>query len=190
MTRVLVTGATGIVGSETVSALRAGGHEVIAVSARGSADGSVLSWRMGVEPAPSIPIPDVVVHAAADTRLDAHGGRGVPGQRREARTRWLRHFPGRPESCCCRLRTHDLRAGRRTPFRRTATRTSGRRRSGASGGRQSRRGGCSGFRSLSVAVPTGQSLRLAGIMKLFRPILAGLVLVIVGDADAPRPGVG
>lgn len=65
--RVLLTGATGVLGSEVGPQLRAAGAEVVAVSARGSPSAGVLAWRMGQEPPPTgLRGPfDVVVHCAA-----------------------------------------------------------------------------------------------------------------------------
>ena len=184
MTRVLVTGATGIVGSETVAALRAGGHEVIAVSARGSADGSVLSWRMGVEPAPSIPIPDVVVHAAADTRwtlteAEAYQANVASADALAATfprstrivllsTSYARPEGGPPDAVSSYRNTYEWSKA------------------------QSERAVAGAFDEVGVLRfpivigrrSDGAISRLAGIMKLFRPILVGLVPVIVGDADA------
>jgi nucleoside-diphosphate-sugar epimerase len=68
--RVLLTGATGILGTETLQSLRAiPGLRVTAVSARGSKD-DVLAWPMGRSPAPTELACswDVVIHAAASTR--------------------------------------------------------------------------------------------------------------------------
>ncbi|MFI0411340.1 SDR family oxidoreductase [Actinomadura sp. 3N508] len=70
MTRVLLTGATGVLGSELLGSLRRRGAEVVAVSRRGTPDEGVLRWRMGAEPPPD-ELPrrfDAVVHAAATTR--------------------------------------------------------------------------------------------------------------------------
>jgi len=68
---VLVTGATGLVGTDLVDQLRANSITVVGVSRRGrSADRSVLAWDMASEEAPSaLRRPwDVIVHAAANTR--------------------------------------------------------------------------------------------------------------------------
>jgi len=68
---VLVTGATGLVGSELTEQLRANGAEVVGVSRRGAPhDPGVLAWDMGSEPAPA-PLHrrwDTIVNAAANTR--------------------------------------------------------------------------------------------------------------------------
>jgi nucleoside-diphosphate-sugar epimerase len=68
---VLVTGATGLVGSELIEQLRAGGAEVVGVSRRGTPhDSDVVAWDMSVEPAPA-PLRrrwDTIVNAAANTR--------------------------------------------------------------------------------------------------------------------------
>lgn len=69
--RVLVTGATGLVGLETIEALRLAGAEVVGVSRARSADGShTVSWDMAAEdPPPDLQRQwDVIVHSAADTR--------------------------------------------------------------------------------------------------------------------------
>ncbi len=65
--RVLLTGATGVLGSEVAPRLRAAGAEVVAVSARGSPERGVLAWRMGYEPPPAELGGgfDVVAHCAA-----------------------------------------------------------------------------------------------------------------------------
>lgn len=68
---VLVTGATGLVGSEVVGHLREGDAEVVGVSRRGAPhDPDVIAWDMSGEPAP-VPLHrrwDVIVNAAANTR--------------------------------------------------------------------------------------------------------------------------
>lgn len=70
--RVLVTGATGLVGFEAMEALRlVGVEEVVGVSRpRSSASGGTVAWDMSSEPAPAaLRGPwDAIVHAAADTR--------------------------------------------------------------------------------------------------------------------------
>lgn len=70
--RILVTGATGLVGLETVETLRlAGANEVVGVSrARSAVDGHTVSWDMAAEKPPSELRRqwDVIVHSAADTR--------------------------------------------------------------------------------------------------------------------------
>lgn len=70
--RILVTGATGVVGAEVVDRLRADAVSGAAVTqvARRGVDGSVLSWRIGAEPAPDELSGhwDVIVHCAASTR--------------------------------------------------------------------------------------------------------------------------
>lgn len=65
---MLVTGATGVVGSEIVEQARAAGWKVAACSARGAPD--AVAWRMAVEPTPGdLRGPwGVVVHAAARPR--------------------------------------------------------------------------------------------------------------------------
>lgn len=68
---VLVTGATGLVGSELIGQLRAEGAEVVGISRRGAAeDPDVTAWNMSREPAPA-PLHrhwDTIVNAAANTR--------------------------------------------------------------------------------------------------------------------------
>lgn len=69
--RVLVTGATGLVGAEVVDHLRSAGHEVVATSRRGAPEtGDAVAWDMTAAPPPdSLRGPfDAIVHAAADTR--------------------------------------------------------------------------------------------------------------------------
>lgn len=68
---VLVTGATGLVGSELVEQLREGGAEVVGVSRRGAPHNpDVVAWDMSGEPVPAQLHRrwDVVVNAAANTR--------------------------------------------------------------------------------------------------------------------------
>ncbi|MEU5882408.1 SDR family oxidoreductase [Spirillospora sp. NPDC047279] len=71
MTRVLLTGATGVLGSELLTSLRARpGVELVAISRRGDPGRGVLRWRLGAEPPPEGLGRrfDAVVHAAASTR--------------------------------------------------------------------------------------------------------------------------
>ncbi|AZS89415.1 NAD-dependent epimerase/dehydratase family protein [Streptomyces griseoviridis] len=67
--RILVTGATGVVGTEVVDQLHTAGHPVTRV-ARRPADASLVGWRIGAGPAPAALHGhwDVIVHAAASTR--------------------------------------------------------------------------------------------------------------------------
>ena len=68
---VLVTGATGLVGSELIGQLRERGAEAFGASRRGAAhDPRVVAWEMGAEPPPA-PLRrrwDTIVNAAANTR--------------------------------------------------------------------------------------------------------------------------
>jgi len=68
--RVLVTGATGLVGSEIVERLTARGDEVVGVARRPVGRRAVVAWDIGVqEPPPTLRGPwSAIVHAAADTR--------------------------------------------------------------------------------------------------------------------------
>ena len=69
--RVLVTGATGIVGSDVMRGLRGAGCSVTGVSRKGSAADDVLAWHMGAEPPPAAVSGvrwDAIVHSAADVR--------------------------------------------------------------------------------------------------------------------------
>jgi nucleoside-diphosphate-sugar epimerase len=68
---VLVTGATGLVGSQLVEQLRASGAHVAGTSRRGSpANPEIVAWDMGAEQAPPLLRRhwDAIVNAAADTR--------------------------------------------------------------------------------------------------------------------------
>jgi nucleoside-diphosphate-sugar epimerase len=66
----LVTGATGLVGSELIEQLRAGGAEVVGISRRAPHDPNIVVWDMSVEspPAPLRRHWDTIVNAAASTR--------------------------------------------------------------------------------------------------------------------------
>jgi len=68
---VLVTGATGLVGSELIEQLRAGDADVVGASRRGAPhDPDVVAWDMSAEPAPA-PLQrrwGTIVNAAANTR--------------------------------------------------------------------------------------------------------------------------
>ncbi|MFE3499701.1 SDR family oxidoreductase [Kitasatospora sp. NPDC059146] len=72
--RILLTGATGVVGTEVTGLLRAAGHTPVPVARRATVDASVaeasVRWRMGAEPPPAELAGhwDVIVHAAATTR--------------------------------------------------------------------------------------------------------------------------
>lgn len=68
---VLVTGATGLVGSEVIDQLLMGGSEVAGVSRRGSRNGEVVAWNMATEPPPATLRRrhwGVIINAAANTR--------------------------------------------------------------------------------------------------------------------------
>ncbi|MFJ9520214.1 SDR family oxidoreductase [Kitasatospora sp. NPDC101801] len=67
--RILLTGATGVVGTEVADLLRTSGHTLVPVARRATPDAPV-SWRIGAEP-PPVELTghwDVIVHAAATTR--------------------------------------------------------------------------------------------------------------------------
>ncbi|MFJ8038934.1 SDR family oxidoreductase [Kitasatospora sp. NPDC096147] len=66
--RILLTGATGVVGTELGDLLRTSGHTLVPVARRPADD--VLSWRIGEQPPPAELAGhwDVIVHAAASTR--------------------------------------------------------------------------------------------------------------------------
>ncbi|MFI7301469.1 NAD-dependent epimerase/dehydratase family protein [Streptomyces sp. NPDC050121] len=68
--RVLVTGATGAVGSAVMRALRAVGHTPHGVSRRGGEGRDLSAWHIGTQEPPSELRGswDAVVHCAADTR--------------------------------------------------------------------------------------------------------------------------
>ncbi len=67
--RILLTGATGVVGTEVADLLRTSGHTLVQVARRPTADAPV-SWHLGAEPPPAALTGhwDVIVHAAASTR--------------------------------------------------------------------------------------------------------------------------
>ena len=67
--RILLTGATGVVGTEVGALLRSGGHTVVGVARRATPE-APLPWRIGAEPPPAELRGhwDVIVHAAAATR--------------------------------------------------------------------------------------------------------------------------
>lgn len=68
---VLVTGATGLVGSEVIDQLRNRSIDVVGTSRRGSpTDRTIVAWDMGTEPAPAQLRQrwDVIINAAANTR--------------------------------------------------------------------------------------------------------------------------
>ncbi|WP_441248378.1 SDR family oxidoreductase [Kitasatospora sp. McL0602] len=67
--RILLTGATGVVGTEVADLLRTTGHTLVPVARRATAD-SPIRWDIGAEPPPAaLAGPwDVIVHAAASTR--------------------------------------------------------------------------------------------------------------------------
>lgn len=68
--RVLVTGATGLVGLETVDWLRRADVDATGTSRRGSREGDVIAWDIGANYVPpELKGPwDAIVHTAADTR--------------------------------------------------------------------------------------------------------------------------
>lgn len=68
--RILVTGASGIVGSEVCAQLEQAGIAPVKVTSRPDSRPGWVSWRIGAEPAPEAVRQqwDVVVHAAASTR--------------------------------------------------------------------------------------------------------------------------
>lgn len=66
--KVVVTGATGLIGSELVPALESAGHEVIRLVRRTTAKPSERQWDPTGEPDPSlVDGADAVVHLAAET---------------------------------------------------------------------------------------------------------------------------
>jgi nucleoside-diphosphate-sugar epimerase len=70
MTKILLTGATGIVGSEVGGLLRQAGLEVVAASRRIAAGPGAVRWHIGREPVPDQLRQDwdVIIHTAASTR--------------------------------------------------------------------------------------------------------------------------
>jgi nucleoside-diphosphate-sugar epimerase len=70
MIQILMTGATGVVGTEMRRLLRQAGQEVVCVSRRATGEPGSVAWNIGREPAPA-PLRrdwDVIIHAAASTR--------------------------------------------------------------------------------------------------------------------------
>jgi nucleoside-diphosphate-sugar epimerase len=70
MTRILMTGATGVVGTDVRRLFCRAGQEVVYVSRRAMDEPGSVVWNIGREPAPA-PLHqnwDVIVHAAASTR--------------------------------------------------------------------------------------------------------------------------
>jgi nucleoside-diphosphate-sugar epimerase len=70
MTKILMTGGTGIVGTDVRRLLSQAGSEVVYVSRRAMDEPGSLVWNIGQEPAPA-PLRrkwDVIIHAAASTR--------------------------------------------------------------------------------------------------------------------------
>ncbi|MEU5793507.1 SDR family oxidoreductase [Streptomyces sp. NPDC047813] len=70
--RILVTGATGVIGTETVDTLRAADAppHVLVRTARRATDAGIVPWALGAAPVPArLDGPwDVIVHTAASTR--------------------------------------------------------------------------------------------------------------------------
>jgi uncharacterized protein (TIGR01777 family) len=67
--RILVSGASGLIGSAFVEHMRAGGHDVVALVRRESRGSNEVSWKPGVEPLPAglIDTFDAVVNLAGAT---------------------------------------------------------------------------------------------------------------------------
>jgi nucleoside-diphosphate-sugar epimerase len=68
--RILITGATGVVGTEVTHRLRALPGAQVTATARRALAGDTIAWRIGQEPLP-LPLKgpwDVIVHTAASTR--------------------------------------------------------------------------------------------------------------------------
>jgi nucleoside-diphosphate-sugar epimerase len=186
MAKVLVTGATGIVGSEIVTELQRRRHQVTAISARGSVDGSVLAWRMGFEPCPqSIPAPDIVIHAAADTRWNLSTADALranlsslegltsimPGTTRIvllSTSYAIGYGRAEPTSVDSFRNTYEWSKAAAERFLNETLADAGTIRFPIVIGRRS----------------DGYISRLAGLMRLFKPLVAGLVPAIVGRADA------
>ncbi|MFC7308247.1 NAD-dependent epimerase/dehydratase family protein [Streptomyces monticola] len=77
--RILVTGATGAVGSAVLRTLRTAGHDAYGVSRRGGEEPWQYVWRIGQEEPPAaLHGPwTAVVHCAADTRWDLPAERAL-----------------------------------------------------------------------------------------------------------------
>ncbi|MBC3841173.1 NAD-dependent epimerase/dehydratase family protein [Streptacidiphilus sp. 4-A2] len=87
--RILVTGATGVVGTEVVARLRAAAGaptRTVVRAARRAADDELVCWRIGEQPAPRALAGhwDVIVHAAASTRWTLSRTEAARAQRRAA----------------------------------------------------------------------------------------------------------
>ncbi len=186
MATVLVTGATGIVGSEVVEVLRRDGHRVTAVSAHGSEDGSVIKWRMGTEPRPvALPTPDVVVHAAADTRWNLSEENALLANVKSLKA--LSRVVPRSTRLVLLSTAHAIGYGTGDresvlSFRNTYEWS----KSAAETLLEDSFDNCGVVRFPIVIGrrSDGYVTRLAGLMKLFKPLVSGLIPAIVGQRDA------
>src|SRR5947207_1589928 len=96
MSTILVTGATGTLGREVVSRLRAEGESVRALSRRAHAGEAGVTWVVadlvsGEELAAAVDGVDVIVHAASDPRHPRTDATGTAHLLAEASRAGVRH---------------------------------------------------------------------------------------------------
>jgi len=70
MSCVVVTGASGFIGQELVSALGSYGHRVVALGRRPRAGSGQLSWQLGEDLPPDCATAEAIVHLASATLIE------------------------------------------------------------------------------------------------------------------------